>query len=620
LHLDPASDPESDGLARVVVHGTIDHIPLMLVLLALVRLTLALRRQQESLVDEGKSRFSQRAMGCTSTLHVQRLHELAVKTKIVVVDCVLYPIQSPEFYHTYIRWLLVLFVTPVAVACLDLFLDARTICLRRADQAHPCKLLVPNEKLNDLWASVSNNWLVVVLFHIGPTVFYFLKVLSHHFITYVMRVLENKRQAQKFKNNELDTSTLNISLNMLRQEPDENGKPRISLAYTTLIEEPLDQVILDPHVREKVISAAKKTSDKYAFLHTLAHESHYNRMMGFIINRISMEFNHDQLAYEADPMGKEVVLRRFWFGVCSEAAPPEVEFARKLRVFMASEQLLETLVALEDDENDATAPGGASRRGAAGNMHSAARFRGLLKRARSHKDLKQESAGLSAKIERLSERRDSISGRDEDPEVLIPSKLGRSTSEPSVDRANSNSGDVKEDDPFVKGFDKFYVAKQEFLKECSNSEKPNLYQKSVNDVRKDERCKEVEETLGFMPDTFQNGARSTPMNGLKRWQSIVEMAFIYADGRGNERGGGLLMPIDLPVPVRCSSVSDLAERGEAEASRQGSFSPRRPSFDHVQGALARANGTPHDLLRRSFSEKQRMKDASLQLPKSVVEP
>ena len=51
-----------------------------------------------------------------------------------------------------------------------------------------------------------------------------------------------------------------------------------------------------------------------------------------------------------------------------------------------------------------------------------------------------------------------------------------------------------------------------------------------------------------------NGKTSSVRHGLKRWQGMVEMAHIYADSEDEStRGGGLLMPIELPVDSMMSA-------------------------------------------------------------------
>ena len=386
--------------------------------------------------------------------------------------------------------------------------------------------------------------------------------------------LDAEPQAQKFKSNEFDSSNLNISLNMLRKVgegrtdtsaagpvrkscPSRDGDgiaspastigaaaataERFLLTYSTLIEEPLEHVIRDKHVRDKVVAAAKLTNDKYAFLHTLAHEDHYKKMMGFVINRISMAFNHEQLAYEADEEGRGVTLRRFWFGICSEAPPEEtsekVMFSRKLRIFMASEQLLENICFSHM------------------NFERKRTVRNLREDARRMVDRRVRSGS--------SRSEGGASTREEEPDAIaaLPSipgtspPVGRAATEPTEPPMLSHSPSAirtpadafrKQEDPFISHFDKFYEAKKRFLERCETD--PQLRGKMVDDARADPACESLERVLGFMPHQFLGGTRTTPMYGLKRWQSLVEMAYIYADGtKEAERGGGLLMPVDLPV-------------------------------------------------------------------------
>lgn len=115
-------------------------------------------------------------------------------------------------------------------------------------------------------------------------------------------------------------------------------------------------------------------------------------------------------------------------------------------------------------------------------------------------------------------------------------------------------------DPFVQGFNRFYEKKVDFLRCCE--EDPQLQGLKVDAARATPACNELAHSLGFMPDHFIRGGSMRPVDGLKRWQSIVEMAFIYADGISHgerQRGGGLLFPIDLPVP-RCSNTLGEAAR------------------------------------------------------------
>jgi hypothetical protein len=61
---------------------------------------------------------------------------------------------------------------------------------------------------------------------------------------------------------------------------------------------------------------------------------------------------------------------------------------------------------------------------------------------------------------------------------------------------------------------------------------------------------------GFMPAFFQNGQTGRAANCWKRWQTIVEMAYLYQQDMAQGvnpgttvRGGGFLIPIDIPVDV-----------------------------------------------------------------------
>jgi hypothetical protein len=146
----------------------------------------------------------------------------------------------------------------------------------------------------------------------------------------VQKVFDDQKQAERFRKNEFDGSRLNVSLNMLRKTNAENENDgsispikmkdldhdstrsedtaietkKSILEFATLLEEPLETVIPDSHVRDTVIAAAKKTTRDYAFLHTLGKGvdkdsfDTYRRMLNFVLNRISQEFNSRMLCYD----------------------------------------------------------------------------------------------------------------------------------------------------------------------------------------------------------------------------------------------------------------------------------------------------------------------------------
>lgn len=116
----------------------------------------------------------------------------------------------------------------------------------------------------------------------------------------------------------------------------------------------------------------------------------------------------------------------------------------------------------------------------------------------------------------------------------------------------------------TEGFQEFFKAKEKFVQYC---------EKELPKMKLDKACEKEEvkdlvqcmkkKTGGFMPADFQNGHFESPRNGLKRWQGIVEMAHIYADGDADsERGGGLLMPFNIPVDKATETIL---------ASRRGSY-------------------------------------------------
>lgn len=115
------------------------------------------------------------------------------------------------------------------------------------------------------------------------------------------------------------------------------------------------------------------------------------------------------------------------------------------------------------------------------------------------------------------------------------------------------------EEPRIKRFEDFCQAKEAFIKAIEERNKTEPKQLNVDDACQEDEVllgpvayaalqKMKEHCGGAAPSRFMNGKVSSVRHGLKRWQGMVEMAHIYADSEDESmRGGGLLMPIELPV-------------------------------------------------------------------------
>ena len=238
--------------------------------------------------------------------------------------------QSAEIYH-YLRWVLVAMIVPTAISCIRLSMLARQVCARRPNSDVECTLLSITDRVESLYNYSINHWVVLLLLQYGPKALSYGKGTIAHVTRMVQKVFDDQKQAERFRKNEFDGSRLNVSLNMLRKTNAENENDgsispikmkdldhdstrsedtaietkKSILEFATLLEEPLETVIPDSHVRDTVIEAAKKTTRDYAFLHTLGKGvdnkdsfDTYRRMLNFVLNRISQEFNSRMLCYD----------------------------------------------------------------------------------------------------------------------------------------------------------------------------------------------------------------------------------------------------------------------------------------------------------------------------------
>lgn len=283
------------AIARFMPYALVDAMPLVLLVVAIGVL------QKMALQDKTKDGAARQ----------EKLRSLTSLLKLA---------QSAELYH-YLRWLLVAMVVPMAFSCASLSVQATLVCAKRPRQEEECTLLSFTDFVRSLFNMVKEHYLLLLFLNFGQSILKYGKgVVIDPVVKRVKKVFDDQKQAEKFKNNDFDASRLNVSLNMLRKdldaeaendlssmrsEPDDDGNnvptpiEKKKLEFATLLEEPLETVIPDKYVRDTVIAAAKKTTDNYAFLHTLVTDlGTYRRMLAYILNRISQEFNSRMLCYD----------------------------------------------------------------------------------------------------------------------------------------------------------------------------------------------------------------------------------------------------------------------------------------------------------------------------------
>ena len=220
-------------------------------------------------------------------------------------------------------------------------------------------------------------------------------------------------------------------------------------------------------------------------------------------------------AHAQDKEEKSFKMERYWFGIVSEF-DEKASFARKLRVFIASETMLEGLV--RDLKIDQTPPGGTSpdpnRAPTPDNAETATR----IQRFGAFCEAKEKLIEAIEGIEKAKGIKLSVD--DACQEDTLSQKLGGALTETTEDKKLRK-----------EALDALNEMKTSFL--------------TVGD----ETCG------GALPNRFMNGKVVNARSGLKRWQGMVEMAHIYADrdkeekNSMNTRGGGLLMPIAIPIDI-----------------------------------------------------------------------
>lgn len=341
----------------------------------------------------------------------------------------------------------------------------------------------------------------------------------------------NDDATKKFRDNEkvLDLSRLNISLNLLHPRIEEPEKPEggekpiraddfvYKLSFITLAEAPLEEVIPDKVARKELQMAARKTTPEFAFLYSM-NASSMNSVNTYVLNYLSQQFNELALSFEADTTEEIVYLRPYWIGFTCEVEPENAGgFKRKLRVFVASEELLESLTCGDP-------------KGTRPQRESDVALQVMAKARLS--ELKKDGANPSKIYESFCDKKEA--------------------------------------------FLTLLADKYEETKRKSPGAKP----KTVNDaaagqVDDDSKAKleEMKGTLGFLPRCFNAGDERPARPGLKRWQTIVEMAILYQCGEGDQRGGGLLMNMD--IPVRFASATSPSEANLASPSSIKRYSSRR---------------------------------------------
>jgi hypothetical protein len=226
-------------------------------------------------------------------------------------------------------------------------------------------------------------------------------------------------------------------------------------------------------------------------------------------------------AHSQDKEEKSFKMERYWFGIVSEF-DKKASFARKLRVFIASETMLEGLVT--DLKIDQTLPGGTSpdpnHAPTPDNAETATR----IERFGEFCKAKEEFIQAIEDIQKAKGIKLSVD--DACQEDTLSQPLGA-----PADAAGNSLTETPED--------------------------KNLREK-VNGLRKKALAALKEMKLhcgGALPNRFMNGKVVDARSGLKRWQGMVEMAHIYADHEKEEkngmntRGGGLLMPIAIPIDI-----------------------------------------------------------------------
>ena len=156
------------------------------------------------------------------------------------------------------------------------------------------------------------------------------------------------------------------------------------------------------------------------------------------------------------------------------------------------------------------------------------------------------------------------------------------------------------DDQLVTLFKCFLEEKTSYLKRLAHDDPTRAM--NVNAAAQDPRAEKMRDALGFLPVQFQDG-RKDPTDGFKRWQTIVEMALIFCDGKTEgayARGGGVLKPVELPVETSkehggilglrqgleeanslfynaCASIEEICEHRKALAEAVRNVKPTSPS-------------------------------------------